>query len=149
MTKTVLGWICLIFFGLVAVDYLGNNLAGGLFSYGGTAARAQQSASQVQLGSIDFSFFGKGQKGRSYITQGYGKTLWYAHLGNISVTPGDKLKKGDLIGTVGSSGYETGTHLHFSVFEESGFAILPRNGCGPDAVGKDVNPLSYLGTTYQ
>ena len=76
MTKTVLGWICLIFFGLVAVDYLGNNLAGGLFSYGGTAARAQQSASQVQLGSIDFSFFGKGQKGRSYITQGYGKTAF-------------------------------------------------------------------------
>lgn len=74
--------------------------------------------------------------------------LWYAHLGKISVSPGDHVAKGDIIGTVGASGFETGIHLHFSIFAESGFSMAPRNGCGPDATGKDLNPLSYLGTVY-
>jgi murein DD-endopeptidase MepM/ murein hydrolase activator NlpD len=74
--------------------------------------------------------------------------LWYAHLGKISVSPGDHIKKGDQIGTVGASGFETGTHLHFSIFAESGFSMQSRNGCGPDATGKDLDPLSYLGTVY-
>lgn len=74
--------------------------------------------------------------------------LWYAHLGKISVSPGDTVKKDDLIGTVGATGFETGTHLHLSIFAESGFSMTPRNGCGPDATGKNLDPLQYLGTVY-
>lgn len=75
--------------------------------------------------------------------------LWFAHLGNISVSPGDTVKKDAQIGTVGATGFETGTHLHFSIFDAAGFTMAFRNGCGPDPTGHDLNPLSYLGTTYE
>lgn len=75
--------------------------------------------------------------------------LWYAHLGTIKVAPGGSVEKGTELATVGSSGFETGTHLHFSIFDAIGFSMLAKNGCGPDANGHDLNPLVYLGSTYQ
>lgn len=53
----------------------------------------------------------------------------YAHLDQIKVKPGDKVKRGETIGTVGVTGWSTGPHLHFEVHS------------GDDA----VNPLSYIG----
>jgi murein DD-endopeptidase MepM/ murein hydrolase activator NlpD len=75
--------------------------------------------------------------------------LLFAHLADIPVTPLEVVKKGQLIGTVGASGDETGTHLHFSIFESGGFNMNPAHGCGPYPTGHDVNPLNYLGTVYQ
>ena len=77
-----------------------------------------------------------------------GLVLWYAHLGAIDVSPGATIAKGAEIGTVGSTGLETGTHLHFSIFEASGFTMQVRDGCGPEPTGQDVNPLNYLGSVY-
>jgi len=70
--------------------------------------------------------------------------LWYAHLGQISVTPGQDIHKGTEIGTIGATGLETGTHLHFSVYDTAGFSMKDKYGCGPDPDGKDMNPLPYL-----
>ncbi len=75
---------------------------------------------------------------------GDGVVLWYAHLGQIMVSSGQSIEKGVQIGTIGETGLETGTHLHFSVFEATGFSIKDKNGCGPDADGRDVNPVPYL-----
>lgn len=75
--------------------------------------------------------------------------LWFAHLSTISVLPGDTINKGDEIGAVGTTGLETGPHLHFSIFLLDGFTMENKNGCGPDANGRDVNPFNYLGTTYR
>ena len=75
--------------------------------------------------------------------------LWFAHLGTFAVSPGTTVKKGTPIGTVGTTGFETGTHLHFSIFDANGFSMTPRNGCGPDPTGQDLDPLKYLGSTYQ
>lgn len=75
--------------------------------------------------------------------------LLYAHLGTVSLKDGQEVAKGSKIGTVGTSGFETGTHLHFSIYKEEGFTIRSKNGCGPSPDGTNANPLSYLGTVYK
>jgi murein DD-endopeptidase MepM/ murein hydrolase activator NlpD len=52
----------------------------------------------------------------------------YAHLSQISVKKDDRVKQGEKIGEVGSTGYSTGPHLHFAVYKN----------------GQAVNPLDYL-----
>ncbi len=74
--------------------------------------------------------------------------LWYAHLGTQSVSPGEIITKGTILGTIGATGLETGTHLHFSIFQAKGFTMQARDGCGPEPTGQDINPLNYLGTLY-
>ena len=49
------------------------------------------------------------------IDHGWGIVTVYNHLNKINVKTNDNLSKGDLIGTVGSTGIATGDHLHFGV----------------------------------
>ncbi|MFT4216149.1 MAG: M23 family metallopeptidase [Micropruina sp.] len=52
----------------------------------------------------------------------------YLHMDKITVKVGQKVHKGELLGTVGNTGISTACHLHFSVYED----------------GKGVDPLPYL-----
>ncbi len=66
---------------------------------------------------------------------GYGKTVvlnhydgystLYAHMSKISVSVGDEIKHGNRLGSLGSTGWSTGPHLHFELRKE-GTAIDPR-----------------------
>jgi murein DD-endopeptidase MepM/ murein hydrolase activator NlpD len=40
---------------------------------------------------------------------------WYAHLSDFSVSPNQRVKAGEQIGSAGSTGSSTGPHLHFEV----------------------------------
>jgi murein DD-endopeptidase MepM/ murein hydrolase activator NlpD len=40
----------------------------------------------------------------------------YGHLDGFQVRKGARVKQGELIGTMGNSGYSTGSHLHFAIF---------------------------------
>lgn len=72
---------------------------------------------------VDDQFFG----GKSiFIDHGLGVYTFYSHLSEVNVSIGDKIKRGDLIGRVGSTGRATGPHLHW----------------GMKINGARVNPLS-------
>ena len=49
------------------------------------------------------------------IDHGYGFSTKYGHLMKYFVQTGDKVRKGQAIGAVGSSGTSTGPHLHYEV----------------------------------
>jgi murein DD-endopeptidase MepM/ murein hydrolase activator NlpD len=63
-----------------------------------------------------------------YISHGYGYSTRYGHLSGYAVKPGAHIKRGDVIGYVGSTGRSTGPHLHYEV----------RLNNNP------VNPLEYI-----
>jgi murein DD-endopeptidase MepM/ murein hydrolase activator NlpD len=49
----------------------------------------------------------------------------YAHLGSIHTTRGSRVKRGQLIGTVGTSGLSSGPHLHYEI-HKNGRAVDPQ-----------------------
>ncbi len=61
-----------------------------------------------------------------YISIDHGADLEtrYAHMSRLAVAAGESVKKGDLIGYVGSTGRSTGPHLHYEV-RVNGVAVNP------------------------
>lgn len=57
---------------------------------------------------------------------GMGITLVYNHAAGYSVDVGDRLRRGQVIGSVGNSGWSTGCHLHFTVLA-NGNPVDPRD----------------------
>ena len=61
------------------------------------------------------------------LRHGYGYETLYAHLSKYNVKPGKRVKRGDIIGFVGSTGRSEAPHLHYEVHKN----------------GKPVNPLNF------
>jgi murein DD-endopeptidase MepM/ murein hydrolase activator NlpD len=66
----------------------------------------------------------KGYGKAIYINHGDGVQTRYAHLSEIGVDHGQRVKAGEIIGRVGKTGRATGPHLHFEV-RIGGAAIDP------------------------
>ncbi len=49
------------------------------------------------------------------LNHGNGYVTRYGHLSAFNVEPGQSVRKGDMIGRVGSTGHSTGPHLHFEI----------------------------------
>ena len=64
-----------------------------------------------------------------HLSHGFGHGTRYGHLSEISVRPGTRVHRGDVIGRVGSTGRSSGPHLHYEVFV-GGRAVDPRKYLG-------------------
>jgi murein DD-endopeptidase MepM/ murein hydrolase activator NlpD len=62
------------------------------------------------------------------VDHGFGLQTKYGHLSGYAVKKGDRVKRGDMIGKLGSTGRSTGNHLHYEVL----------------ANGRLLNPLQLL-----
>lgn len=52
-----------------------------------------------------------------------GLATLYAHQSQISVSPGQKVSTGEVIGYTGNTGYTTGPHLHLTVYAKEGVSV--------------------------
>ena len=84
----------------------------------GTPIRAAAGGTVIAVYS--HSAYGK----RVIIDHGYqrgvGLGTGYNHLSSYSTHVGQRVQRGEVIGYVGNTGYSTGCHLHFMVFENGG-----------------------------
>lgn len=65
--------------------------------------------------------------GTVFLDHGQGLTSVFMHLSEVDVTPGDTVKRGDLLAKTGNTGRTTGPHLHW--------AVKWRNIASPDRSG--------------
>ena len=79
------------------------------------------------------------------IDHGFGYVTIYAHMNSFTVVKGDKVKRGDLIGYVGSTGRSVAPHLHYEIVKD-GVKINPINfysgSLSPDEFEKLVKVAS-------
>ncbi|MBQ6634448.1 MAG: M23 family metallopeptidase, partial [Ruminococcus sp.] len=58
------------------------------------------------------------------VDHGNGFVTLYGHLSEVDCTIGDRVKAGDVIGKMGSTGFSTGDHLHFEI-RYNGYVMNP------------------------
>ncbi len=128
----------------------------------GTPVHAALSGTILATGNTDLSHSTRGQRCYSFgkwvmIKHNNGINTMYAHLSQISVSQGQSVSTGDVIGYSGETGYATGPHLHFGVYVSAVTQIIPL-GQATRAVGTPcalavmpvppvsgyLNPLNYL-----
>ena len=66
-------------------------------------------------GIVTNADFGNGFGNHVVINHGYGYETYYAHMVRIKTKNGQRVKRGEVIGWVGSTGASTGPHCHYEV----------------------------------
>ncbi len=71
---------------------------------------------------------GRGYGNNVVINHGFGYNTLYGHMSRFAVRPGQKIKRGDIIGYVGNTGSSTGPHVHYEVWKN----------------GKKIDPINFF-----
>jgi len=79
-------------------------------------------------GSVEAASYSGDYGNLIVLKHAFGLVTRYGHLSSFTVKPGQQVKRGDVIGYVGSTGRSTGAHLHYEIL----------------ANGKLINPLQLL-----
>ncbi|MEA3496272.1 MAG: M23 family metallopeptidase [Bacteroidota bacterium] len=77
---------------------------------------------------VEVHYSRRGYGNKIIIDHGFGYKTLYAHLSKFYVKKGQKIKRGEAIGTVGNTGLSTAPHLHYEVIRK----------------GQHVNPINYF-----
>jgi len=80
-------------------------------------------------GIVSFSGWSGGNGYLIVLEHGHGFSTFYAHNKKNVVKVGQKVKRGDVIGYVGTTGSSTGPHVHYEIWKD----------------GRHVNPKQYIG----
>jgi murein DD-endopeptidase MepM/ murein hydrolase activator NlpD len=79
-------------------------------------------------GIVSFAGWSGGSGNLVALEHGLGFSTYYAHNRLVVVKAGQKIKRGDILSYVGSTGNSTGPHLHYEVWKE----------------GRSLNPSAYI-----
>ncbi|SFM97718.1 Murein DD-endopeptidase MepM and murein hydrolase activator NlpD, contain LysM domain [Algoriella xinjiangensis] len=79
-------------------------------------------------GAVKVSEFNSGYGNMVVLKHGNGYESLYAHMSRAKVRSGQKVKRGDVIGYVGTTGLSTGAHLHYEIHKN----------------GEPVDPIMYF-----
>jgi len=82
----------------------------------------------ADAGVVELAGWGTGYGNQIVIDHGGGKKTRYAHASKFYVAKGEKVAKGQIIAAMGSTGWSTGSHIHFEVIIN----------------GIKYNPLNYI-----
>ena len=93
------------------------------------AAPAGSPIRATQDGVVDAAGWRGGYGLAVQLDHGKGVASRYAHMSRVAVYPGQAVKRGDVIGYVGSTGLSTGPHLHYEI-RVNGAAVNPYGSLG-------------------
>jgi murein DD-endopeptidase MepM/ murein hydrolase activator NlpD len=122
-------WICPVY-GTYYVNSYGNYLAGRSYeshpgidmaAHYGTPIHAACDGTVIKAGGYG------GYGNVVMLSHGGGLVSLYGHNTSVSVSVGQKVKKGQVIASMGSTGWSTGPHCHFEVRQYSGGSYELRN----------------------
>ena len=102
-------------------------------------------------GRIAFDNMGSSGYGKQIVIEhGFGYKTRYAHLSKVLVEPGQKVRRGELIGEVGNTGLSKGPHLHYEVIYR-GHTVDPINYFSRDMTAEEFEKIieSAQATTYE
>lgn len=108
----------------------------------GTSLYAAGAGKVIGTGNLGKYAYGKWVA----IDHNNGLITLYGHMNSIAVNKGEKVDEGDKIGTIGSTGYSTGPHVHFTVFSAKSYELVESKTVKglKIPIGATVNPNVYL-----
>ncbi len=123
----------------------------------GTRINSALAGTVVAIGNTDLASGCQSYGKWVLVRHDNGLSTLYAHLSSISVSKGQAVSTGQLLGYSGATGYVTGPHLHFGVYATKGVKVQklgdipgrPITACSPVSIpvaGFEayLNPLNYL-----
>ena len=105
----------------------------------GTPLRAADDGTVIAIGNAPYAY-----GTWAAVEHSNGLVTAYTHMSIRSVSVGQQLRRGNVVGSMGSSGLSTGSHIHFMVYAPRTFTTKTSSISGVLPIGATLNPLDYL-----